>query len=116
LDKPAARLLFASRLKAARLAAGLTQEALGIRAGIDQDVARTRINRYERAVHDCDSATAERLAQVVEEPLAALYADSDLMAQAITAFARLGEADQRAAVTALNDMVSRSNKSAKAKP
>lgn len=115
LDKPVARVVFAARLKAARLAAGLTQEALGIQAGIDQDVARTRINRYERAVHDCDSATAQRIAEVVGKPLAALYADTVLMAEAIEAFAALSEKDQRATLAGMHEMASRSVKAAKAK-
>jgi transcriptional regulator with XRE-family HTH domain len=94
LEDLAARVVFASRLKAARLAAGLTQEALGVCAGIPKDVARTRINRYEKAVHDCDLATAKKLAGELGLPLAALYADTDVMAKAIQAFALLGTAEQ----------------------
>src|SRR5262249_47548553 len=43
--------LFARRLKAARLGAGLTQEALGVQAGIDEFSASARINQYERGKH-----------------------------------------------------------------
>ncbi len=105
-----ARAVFATRLKAARLAAGLTQEALGIRAGVSEDVARTRINRYERAVHDCDSATAKRLADALGVPLASLYAETEVMARAIRAFATLSVADQRIAT---DELVAKAELSAK---
>lgn len=90
-----ARAVFATRLKAARLASGLTQEGLGIRAGIPEDVARTRVNRYEKAVHDADLATVQRLADALGVPLAALYAETEVMARAIQAFATLSPAEQR---------------------
>ena len=90
-----ARAVFATRLRAARLAAGFTQEALGVLAGISEDVARTRVNRYERAVHDCDLATAKRLADTLGVPLASLYAESELMARAIEAFVALTATEQR---------------------
>lgn len=93
-----ARARFAARFRVERLAAGLTQEALGIRAGVNADVARTRINRYERAVHDCDVETAQRISDVLAIPLAALYADSDRMAEIIKIFASLEEHEQEAAI------------------
>src|SRR5689334_8831245 len=60
----------ANRLRAARLAAGLTQEALGVATGIAAEVARTRINRYERGVNECDLRTAKKLADALGMPLA----------------------------------------------
>lgn len=102
-----ARAVFAARLKAERLAAGLTQQALGVLAGVPEDVARTRINRYERAVHDADQATAQRIADALGMPLAALYADSDAMAKAIKAFAALTPAEQRAVAEELSEKAER---------
>ena len=46
--------IFCKRLKEARLAAGLSQKKLGIAAGIDEFVASTRINRYEKGIHEVD--------------------------------------------------------------
>jgi len=103
LPQTDARAVFAARLKAARQAAGLTQEALGIKAGISQDVARTRINRYERAIHDSDSATTQKLAEALGVPLAALYAETEVMARVITAFATLTAAEQRRAMVVLEE-------------
>ena len=102
-----ARLIFANRLRAARLAAGLTQEALGVATGILAEVARTRINRYERGVNECDLRTAKKLADVLGMPLAALYADTDEIAEVIVAFAKLPRAEQR---TVVNELKARAKK------
>jgi len=102
-----ARLIFANRLRAARLASGLTQEALGVATGIAAEVARTRINRYEHGVNECDLRTAKRLADALGMPLAALYADTDEIAEVIVAFATLPRSEQRAVV---NDLKARAKK------
>lgn len=66
-----------SRLKQARLAAGLTQKQLGVDAGIDEHVASTRINRYELGVHKPDLITVRKLAEVLKLPVAFFYTDTD---------------------------------------
>jgi len=40
------------RLKTARLAAKLSQEKLGVLAGIEESTARSRISQYESGVTD----------------------------------------------------------------
>ncbi|MEZ0471151.1 helix-turn-helix domain-containing protein [Luteimonas salinilitoris] len=100
-----ARFIFANRLREARLAAGLTQEALGVAAGIAVEVSRTRINRYERGVNECDLHTARKLAEALGMPLAALYAETDEIAEAIKALARLPVTEQRAIVAELKSRV-----------
>lgn len=86
--------IFCTRLKAARIAAGLSQKQLGIAVGLDEFVASTRINRYELGVHETDIRTAERLAQVLGMPLAYFYAHDDGLARLITAFTRLPASEQ----------------------
>ena len=66
-----------SRLKQARLAAGLSQKMLGIEAGIDEFVASTRINRYELGVHRPDLLTVHKLAKALDVPVAFFFADED---------------------------------------
>ncbi|EKN5934532.1 XRE family transcriptional regulator, partial [Yersinia enterocolitica] len=39
------------RLKSARLRAGMTQERLGVLAGIDESTARSRVSHYETGTH-----------------------------------------------------------------
>ncbi len=60
-------------------------------AGVNPDVARTRINRYEKGVNECDLRTAKKLADALGLPLAALFAESDGMAEAIVVLSKLSE-------------------------
>lgn len=83
MDLDDARLIFANRLRHARQKAELTQEALGVAAGLAPEVARTRINRYEKGVNECDLRTAKRLADALGMPLAAFFAETDELADAI---------------------------------
>ncbi len=81
--------LFARRLKAARLRAGLTQVDLGVGAGIDEASASARINQYERGKHWPDFGTAKRLAAVLQVPTAYFYADEDVLADLILRYISL---------------------------
>ena len=58
------------RHNAARLEAGLSQNALGIAAGVDKFVASVHINQYERGVHAPDYTMAKRLVRVLDIPTA----------------------------------------------
>ena len=71
--------LFSKRFKEARKAKQLTQEKLGILIGLDEFVASTRINRYEKGVHLPDLLTLERIAQVLQVSPAYFFADDVLM-------------------------------------
>lgn len=88
------RAIFCRRLKEARLAAGLSQRQLGIRADIDPFVASTRINRYEKGIHQADLGTASRLAKALDLPLAFFFAEDERLARMIAAYAKLSRAEQ----------------------
>lgn len=79
---------FCRRLKQARLAKGLSQKQLGIAAGIDEFVASTRINRYEKGVHEADMATAMRLAEVLDISPSYFYEPNDELAEFIHTFSK----------------------------
>lgn len=83
------RDVFCRRLKEARLATGLSQKRLGIAAGIDEFVASTRINRYEKGVHEADIRTAQKLAEVLNVPLAYFYIEDDQLAIIVVNFDKL---------------------------
>ncbi len=74
---------FCKRLKHARLAKGFSQKSLGIAAGIDEFVASTRINRYEKGIHEADLDTIQRLAAALEVHVAYLFADDEALAAMI---------------------------------
>ena len=80
--------IWGKRLKAARLATGMSQRALGIAAGIDEGVASTRVNRYELGVHAPDVGTSSRLAEVLGVPTAFLYCEDDVLAEIIVLIAK----------------------------
>ena len=74
---------FATRLRTAREAKGVSQKQLGILAGIDQFVASARINQYERGKHVPDLQTAQRLAAELSVPVSYLYEPNDDLAELI---------------------------------
>jgi transcriptional regulator with XRE-family HTH domain len=84
---------FPKRLKKARLAAGYTQFALGVAAGIDEYSASPRINQYERGVHSPDKNMASRLAHVLDVPLSYLLEPNENLAELIFLAGRLGNED-----------------------
>ena len=68
------------RLKDARKRRNMSQEALGIAIGLDESVASTRINRYEKGIHQPDFITLAKIAEVLQVPPAYLLADDHLAA------------------------------------
>lgn len=78
--------IFCRRLKQARLVNGFSQKRLGIAAGIDEFVASTRINRYEKGVHEPGAEIVRRLAEVLCVPLAYFYAEDDDLAELMLIF------------------------------
>lgn len=68
------------RLKEARLKKGLSQQKLGVLAGIDEATASARMNQYERGIHVPDFELVCRLAAVLDVPSCYLYAVEDDLA------------------------------------
>ncbi|ELW2862248.1 helix-turn-helix transcriptional regulator [Salmonella enterica] len=85
---------FCRRLKQARLASGLSQKRLGIAAGIDEFVASTRINRYEKGVHEPGTEIVQKLAEVLRVPLTYFYAEDDDLAELMLVYGALSEQDR----------------------
>nr|WP_257608198.1 helix-turn-helix transcriptional regulator [Xanthomonas hortorum] len=61
---------------------------MGIKAGLDDFVASTRVNRYETGVHQPDLQTIQRLANALDVPVAYFYAEEDDLAQMILEYQR----------------------------
>jgi transcriptional regulator with XRE-family HTH domain len=91
----------AKRLKEARLRAGLSQERLGVLAGIDEMTASARMNQYERGKHAPDWLTVQRLATVLQVPVAYFYAEDDAAAELLLAFYALPLEAREEAVKAI---------------
>lgn len=78
--------IYSRRLREAREAYDISQRNLGIKAGLDEFVASTRINRYEKGVYQPNLHIQQKLAQALELPLAYFYAEDDELARLIREF------------------------------
>ena len=87
--------IFSQRLKNIRQEMGLSQKQLGILAGIDEFVASTRINRYEKGVHQPNVEIVQHIASVLGVPLAYFYTEDDLLAELLRVWPRLEPKTQR---------------------
>ncbi|HDR8993357.1 TPA: helix-turn-helix transcriptional regulator [Burkholderia vietnamiensis] len=89
--------VLAQRLKEARQRAGMSQERLGIEAGLDPMSASTRMNRYELGKRVPDPDLVARLAAVLHTPATYFYATDDMEADLLLKFHRLNK-NQRGSV------------------
>ncbi|RAM63356.1 helix-turn-helix domain-containing protein [Herbaspirillum rubrisubalbicans] len=81
--------VFTQRLKYARLAKGLSQERLGVESGLDEMSASARMNRYEQGVRVPDVELVQKIASVLDVPVAYFYSTDDDEAELLLAFHRL---------------------------
>ena len=82
------------RLKEARIRAGLTQEKLGILAGIDEANASAKMNQYEQGTHIPKFPRLQELALALGLPTAYFYAESDELAELIYCYGKLSEKEK----------------------
>lgn len=94
--------VFGVRLRQARELAALTQEALAVRAGIDEFTASARISQYETSKHVPRYEIACRLADALTVPVAFLYANDDGTAEMLLRWQRASVPSRREALAALS--------------
>jgi transcriptional regulator with XRE-family HTH domain len=93
--------VFGVRLRQAREWVGLSQEALGTKAGIDEFSASARISQYETGKHLPRYEIACRLAGALEISVAFLYADDDRTAELLLLWQRASATARQHAIKAL---------------
>lgn len=71
------------RLKQARHRMGISQQKLGILAGIDEATASARMNQYERGIHTPDFELVCRLATILNVPSCYFYTLEDELADIV---------------------------------
>jgi len=81
--------VFGARLREARRRAGLPQDKVGVEIGLDEGTASARISRYEAGVHEAPYATATRLAEVLNVPVAFFYSEDEELARVILTWGEL---------------------------
>lgn len=80
-QQPHPHALFGFRLRAARLQARIPQDRLGVMIGLDEGTSSARMSRYETGVHQPPFQIAERIAAVLNVPVAYFYCSNDQIAQ-----------------------------------
>ncbi|AEA60109.1 helix-turn-helix domain-containing protein [Burkholderia gladioli] len=96
--------VLALRLKDARQRAGLSQERLGIEAGLDPMSASTRMNRYELGKRVPDVELVTRLAVVLKVPAAYFYAVDDVEAEMLLKFHGLTKSQQQSVLSFMSEL------------
>lgn len=86
---------FGLRLREARLKAKLSQEQLGIEAGLDPMSASTRMNRYELGKRVPAQQLVRELAKVLKVPTAYFYADQSDEAILLVGYHRLSKSKKQ---------------------
>lgn len=97
--------VFGKRLKEARIQAGLSQERLGVMAGIDEMSSSARMNQYERGKHEPDFTMVERISKVLSVPESYFYARDDESAWLQTVFHRLPAEARKEVLTHVKKML-----------
>jgi transcriptional regulator with XRE-family HTH domain len=96
--------IFAKRLKDARKHAGVSQERLGVLAGIDEMSSSARMNQYERGKHEPDFSMVERIAKALNVPESYFYAKDDEAAWILVMFHRMAASDRKKVIEVVRDM------------
>ena len=65
---------------------GISQERLGLLAGIDESTASARMNQYEREIHHPSYSLVKSFALVLDVPTCWFYADDEELADLILEF------------------------------
>lgn len=89
---------FGARVRRLRVSLGWSQTELGVRMGISDDSAATRISRYEAGKHFPDLETAHALAETLGVPLPALLAQDDELYELIVGFDKLKQSQRSALI------------------
>lgn len=89
--------IIAIRMREARAEVGLSQEALGVAAGIDEATAKVRINQYENGRHSPPLSMLDKIASVLGKPAIWFICDNDTK-ELLLLLNELPEADRLEAI------------------
>lgn len=86
---------FSKRLREARKARGISQERLGIDAGIEPASASARMNQYEKGVHQPGENVVKQIAAALNLPVPYFYSEDDETAHLLQCFHLLKAEDRK---------------------
>ena len=107
--------VFGSRLKQARLQAGLSQERLGIEAGLDPMSASARMNRYELGNRTPNFELVEEIARILQVPSPYFYARDEQTARLLLAFGKMSAGEKSRLLEAAEQATAKPVKASKVK-
>lgn len=93
----------AIRLKEARKKKGLTQKELGIRIGVKESSASSRMNHYETSTHMPDFEMLKKLSVELEVPVMYFFTEDELTAQLLIHLSKSGNEKKEAILTLLSN-------------
>lgn len=83
------------RLKEARKRKGISQRELGIRTGMDENVASARMNQYEKGKHTPDIEILRSIAKELDVPLSYFFCDDETSAEIVKQLNKLSNDDRK---------------------
>ncbi|AYB90003.1 helix-turn-helix transcriptional regulator [Salmonella enterica] len=92
------------RLKEARLRAKLTQEKLGVLAGIEEATAYSRLSHYENGTHKPTFELVCEFARVLDVPECYFYTVDDELANLIVLYWRESRPNRQKIISFANDI------------
>lgn len=93
------------RLRDARLKSGLSQEQLGLQAGLEVESASARMNRYERGTRVPSVELMARIGNVLDLPLTYFYAADENEAMLLVFYHRMPAENRRALLEVAENLV-----------
>lgn len=87
--------VFGRRLREARQRAGIPQDRLGVKLGLDEGTASARMSRYETGIHEPPFEIAEKLAQILQLQTAYFYCADDELANLLLVWNTLSGAERK---------------------
>ncbi|WP_231513077.1 helix-turn-helix domain-containing protein [Alteromonas macleodii] len=80
---------------------GISQRELGIRIGLDESSASSRMNHYEKGRHVPDIQTLKKIADELEVPLAYFFCESELLAELSCLIEKLSDEEKSNLINSL---------------
>ena len=83
------------RIKEARLIVGISQEKLGIAAGIKRFSASTDINQYENGKRIPSSLILKKIAKTLSVPMAYFYTEDNMLAKFLFLYGKINKKSRK---------------------
>ncbi|MYL24305.1 helix-turn-helix domain-containing protein [Halomonas alkaliantarctica] len=83
------------RLRAARLAAGMTQRQLGEYLGMEPNLASARMTQYEKGQHAPNFLMLKQLSEALDVPIPYFFCEDDTVAELIIELDKLDSEERQ---------------------